>query len=299
MWRISNKKTKGFTWRSQKPCRRSRLDYFLLSDDLLSLDPKMDILPAYKSDHNPIMLTFIKSRQNRGKGLWKFNNELLKNQDFIDMIKEELFLLKSIYALPVYDPEYVKNNHGDRLDITISDTLFLDTLLCQLRGAIIDFSRKLKKKERAEEKTLLDQIAILESETETTSILNEQLLTAKSQLEKIREKRIKGSMIRSRAQLSQDWEKPSKYFLNLEKRNYINKSIPSLTVEGKKVTDSESILKQQHRFYSDLYLSKGVKELFTGEFSQYLDNMQQLSDNSKKKTRFSFYTQRIRNLCTQ
>ena len=90
-------------------------------------------------------------------------------------------------------------------------------------------------------------------------------------------------MIRSRAQLSQNWEKPSKYFLNLEKRNYINKSIPSLTVEGKKVTDSESILKEQHRFYSDLYLSKGVKELFTGEFPQYLDNMQQLSDNSKKK----------------
>ena len=69
----------------------------------------------------------------------------------------------------------------------------------------MEFSRKLKKKERAQEKTLLDQIAILESETETTSILNEQLLTAKSQLEKIGEKRIKGSMIRSRAQLSQDW----------------------------------------------------------------------------------------------
>ena len=62
IWRISNKKTKGFTWRSQKPCRRSRLDYFLLSDDLLSLDPKMEILPSYKSDHNPIVLTFIKSR---------------------------------------------------------------------------------------------------------------------------------------------------------------------------------------------------------------------------------------------
>ena len=38
--------------------------------------------------------------QIRGKGLWKFNNELLKNKDFIDMIKEELFLIKSIYALP-------------------------------------------------------------------------------------------------------------------------------------------------------------------------------------------------------
>ena len=55
IWRISNNKTKGFTWRSQKPCRRSRLDYFLLSDDLLSLDPKVEYLPAYKNDHNPIV----------------------------------------------------------------------------------------------------------------------------------------------------------------------------------------------------------------------------------------------------
>ena len=69
IWRLSNKNMKGFTWRSQKPCRRSRLDYFLLSDDLLSLDPKVEYLPAYKSDHNPICLTFIKSRQIRGKGL--------------------------------------------------------------------------------------------------------------------------------------------------------------------------------------------------------------------------------------
>ena len=101
----------------------------------------MEILPAYKSDHNPIVLTFIKSRQSRGKGLWKFNNGLLKNQDFIDMIQEELSLIKSIYVLPLYDPEYINNNHGDSLKLNISDTLFLDTLLCQLRGAIIDFSK--------------------------------------------------------------------------------------------------------------------------------------------------------------
>ena len=95
-----------------------------MSDDLLSLDPKIEILPSYKSDHNPIVLTFIKSRQNRGKGLWKFNNDLLKNQDFISMIKEEIFLIKSIYALPIYDPEFIQSNSGDSLELNISDTLF-------------------------------------------------------------------------------------------------------------------------------------------------------------------------------
>ena len=89
-------------------------------------------------------------------------------------------------------------------------------------------------------------------------------------------------MIRSRAQISKDWEKPSTYFLNLEKRNYIKKSIPSLyTVDGKKITDSKDILLQQHDFYSNLYASKGVRNIFTGDFLCYLNNMTKLTDFKK------------------
>ena len=55
-------------------------------------------------------------------------------------------------------------------------------------------------------------------------------------------------MIRLRAKLAKDWEKP-KYFLNLEKRDYINKSISSLTANGRNLSDSKDILKQQHMFY--------------------------------------------------
>ena len=108
LWRELNKTVRGFTWRSQNPCRRSRLDYFLISDDILGLDPSIEYIPAYKSDHNPVILSFIKSRQARGRGLWKFNNTLLQNQDYIDMVKEEIFLAKSIYALPVYNPDFIK-----------------------------------------------------------------------------------------------------------------------------------------------------------------------------------------------
>ena len=209
VWRLSNKILRGFTWKSQNPCRRSRLDYFLISEDILSLDPKVEIIPAYKSDHTPIILSFIKSRQSRGRGLWKFNNQLLQNQDYIDMVKEEIFLAKCTYALPVYAPEHIKNNNGDNLELNISDTLFLDTLLCQLRGSTIDFSRKLKKNERLEECKLLKSISEIEL-LDTTTIEQEKTLSSnKLKLEDIRENRIKGSMIRSRAQLNKDWEKPS------------------------------------------------------------------------------------------
>ena len=193
------------------------------------------------------------------------------------MVKEKIFLAKSTYALPVYDPEYIRNKKGDNLELNISDTLFLDTLLCQLRGSTIDFSRKLKKKERLEESNLLKLISELELDF-TISTDQEKIINShKLKLENIRENRIKGSMIRSRAQLNKDWEKPSKYFLNLEKRNYINKCIPSLTVNGKTTTNSKEILIEQHNFYKDLYSSKG-----THDFSTYLHSMPKLTEFTKE-----------------
>ena len=96
IWRITNSKSKRFTWASKNSFRQSGLDFFLLFIDLLSLDPKVEFMLSYKSDHNPLALTFIKSLQNRGNGLWKFNNHLLQNQDFINMIKK--ILIKSTSA---------------------------------------------------------------------------------------------------------------------------------------------------------------------------------------------------------
>ena len=84
IWRMLNPNRKRFTWRADRPCHASRLDYFLISEDILSLNPKSYILNAYKSDHNIIKLSIIKSGQKRGKGLWKFNNALLENMEFVE-----------------------------------------------------------------------------------------------------------------------------------------------------------------------------------------------------------------------
>ena len=72
----------------------------------------------------------------------------------------------------MYDPEYIRNNNGDNLELNITDTLFLDTLLCQIRGITIDFSRKLKKKERQEEEELIDSIKKLELKNNYSKLLS-------------------------------------------------------------------------------------------------------------------------------
>ena len=273
IWRIQHESRKRFTWRSDKPCRASRLDYFLISGELLSLNPKSEILNSYRSDHNIIKLSINKSGQKRGKGLWKFNNALLENIEFVDMIKSEISLISNTYALPVYSEAFVDHDMGQTLQISISSTLFLETLLCQLRGKIIKFSKKQKRQETEAEETLVISIKNLQSEVDSdiNNIDKKNSLRDLSlQLENLREKKIKGTIIRSRASLTDNWEKPSKYFLNLEKRNHVNKNIPSLIEDDIEITDSAKILTLQRNFYADLYSSKDTSPLSNSKYADFL-----------------------------
>ena len=137
IWRVQHPTRKKFTWRSEKPCKASRDDYVFTSEDVLSLNQKVDILNSYG-------LTIMKSPLRiKGKG---FNNPLLENRDFVEMIKEEIQLVQQTYALPVYDIDFVTSDHGESLNINISFTLFFETLLCQMRGKMIKFSKSLKRK---------------------------------------------------------------------------------------------------------------------------------------------------------
>ena len=47
----------------------------------------------------------------------------------------------------------------------------------------------------------------------------------KSKLEEIRKSKIKGMILRSKLQWIEEGEKPTKFFANLEKKNYVNKLI--------------------------------------------------------------------------
>ena len=149
--------------------------------------------------------------------MWKFNNALLENDDFTKMIKKEIELAKSTYALPVYHPDFVSNENGESLELLIPVTLFLETLLCQLRGQIIKFSKTLKKKETESERKLTLDIERLNIEIDSginLETLKDSLRACTLELENLREKKIKGSIVRSRANLVSNWEKPSKFFLN-------------------------------------------------------------------------------------
>jgi hypothetical protein len=67
--------------------------------------------------------------------------------------------------------------------------------------------------------------------------------------------------IRSKACWLREGERNSKFFFNLERRNYINKSIQTLVTDsGHTVSKFTDVLNEQSKFYSSLYSNKETED---------------------------------------
>ena len=52
-----------------------------------------EILPALSSDHSPIFFSLVSTKPaSKGKGLWKFNNSLLLNEEFVTKMRNYIHL---------------------------------------------------------------------------------------------------------------------------------------------------------------------------------------------------------------
>ena len=69
----------------------SRIDYFLISDDLQYAVKSCEFLCQLSSDHSPVKLTLhSQSIKTSGRGYWKFNRSLLENRQFICDLKSKI-----------------------------------------------------------------------------------------------------------------------------------------------------------------------------------------------------------------
>ncbi len=96
-----------------------------------------------------------------------------------------------------------------------------------------------------------------ESNVEENVKISNHIKENQAKLEDINKKKTEGIMLRSKAKWHEDGEKPSKYFLSLEKRKFLNKAITRLETSTKKeVTKKEDLLDEIKSYYSKLYTSK-------------------------------------------
>ena len=189
---------------------------------------------------------------------------------------------KKQYALPVYNIDEIDNIPNTEIQFNINDRLFLDVLLMELRGQSISYASFRNKQRNDLEKDLINKITYLENN------LNEnnfgELDVIKTELHDIRQEKIKGYLIRSRAEYIDKGERPTKYFCGLEKHNYISKTMQSLQKDdGTVLMEQNAILKETEQFYKNLYSSRD-SELEDINLNEYVgQTMKTITDDQAKR----------------
>ena len=222
-----------------------------------------EIIPGYRSDHSGVLLNLqINFDTEKGRGYWKFNNTLLKDIEYVNKVKKVINETLDIYRVKNNNNNNNNNNNDNNNNnngFTINDQLLLETILLMIRGETIKYS-SFKKKQKNEQEINLDR-EIKELEERVQNNLNSismeditLLNNKKEKMEEIRKTKLEGVMLRSRCHYEDLGEKPTKYFLNMENRNYQDKVINNLIDEnGEEIFKTKDILEAPKKYYSKLY----------------------------------------------
>ena len=280
---------KRFTWRKTNPIQQARLDFFLSTEDIVQFVQSCEIEPSIQSDHSIVQLHLKFENTEHGKGLWKHNDSLLCDINYINQIKNKISQIKKQYCIPIYDLNNIDYIPNAELQFTIPDYLFLDTMLMEIRGESISYGSYIKKKTANTETELLNKIKDIEEDLSLDNL--EELNTYKNELYEIRENKLKGNIIRSKAKWVIDGEKPTNFFCNLEKHNYINKSMNKLeSNEGKILTERKDIQNEIFKFYKGLYSNKDNDDFLQNADSYFNDIQYNKLNNLQSQTLEGYIT---------
>ena len=222
---------------------------------------QIETLVSNAPDHRAVKLKFKCSNNRRGPGLWKFNNSLLDDEEYVNLIRGSYSSISEKYA----------GQEDKRLK--------WELVKLELRGLTIPYAKNKAKNLRKKEKDLqtrlsnLDQLISNSVDSAQVNYLEVVYFQLKQELCLIYENKGKGSIVRSKTKWIEQGEKPTKYFFNLERRNYNHKTIRELKYpDGTLVTKEDEILKEIEIFYNDLYTSSTSVE--NALFQSFIANLE-------------------------
>lgn len=264
IWRDLYPDAECFSWFKPNGENKSRIDYWLVSNNIIKFVSQSSIFKAPLTDHCFIDLVLEPvGKQFRNKGYWKFNAHLLQNEEFCSKIKE---LIRNIEI-------------NDSFDCNVSKWEFLKF---KIREFSIQFSKKIYKEKKIFENNLIREISLCCINPVLNNEEKNRLMELQNKLDHLYLERAQGAFVRSRARWIEDGEKNSSYFSNLEKNRQQRNSIDSLMIRNEECKDLTRIEKEVFLFYSNLYssdFSSDDSDLF---FAKIRNNIPHI-DNSFKK----------------
>ena len=97
--------------------KQAHLDFFLVSEESFEFVYDNCVVSGYRTDHSGTILKLKFDNNERGKGYWKFNNSLLKDNEYIQIVKKAIEEVKNTYKVidVLQDRELNINNNYNNI----------------------------------------------------------------------------------------------------------------------------------------------------------------------------------------
>ncbi len=217
-----------------------RLDYIFIERNLWRRFGESSTQVVPRTDHKMISVEKIEHiTENKGRGLWRHNDDLNYDPQFIELIKQELKEVNSTeFTSHTSKWEYIK---------------YRLRMLSRRTSKIRAKEAAKEKQEKTAKLNAIDGLIINDRASEEDIEEYNQL---KQSLDEIENKEMEKLIFRSRVEWYEKGEKCTNYYMRIIKENSKLSNITKLETNKGEITDPGEILKEATRFYSKLYNDK-------------------------------------------
>ena len=240
-FRLHNNDSKEYTWSCviKGTLIARRLDYVFTNDIVFDKILDCSLVSFPQSDHRGVVIKIQAEDIERGAGYWKFNNALLKERDYLNLINATIDNFDfDDYEQPTWDIKW-------------------ELLKLRIKEDTINYCKKRAVSKRTQFYRMQGELDALEKQL-ASSPSDNILLNARNslliQLEILEQERTQSAQVRSKERWIEEGDKNTKYFLNLEKARANSKVISSLELDDNTIlTNQLDILQAQRQYFEDLY----------------------------------------------
>ena len=237
IWRIYHPQEREYTWHRTNGQQASRLDMFWLSSSLLQTVKEVAIYPFFRSDHSYVFLRIsLPSLPERGRGIWKLNSSLLKDEEFCQQVRS--FWQSWQLEKPTFP----------------SLSVWWDAGKSRLKRLVRKYSKQKACSRRSRIKSLENTLHHLSRRQSNGDDVAQLIKEVREELELEHIHAAHGARVRAREQWAEEGETSSAYFLRQEKTRGVRKLFNGiLNAQGVVVRSVLAILRVWCLFYVQLF----------------------------------------------
>lgn len=245
----------------KRGAHRSTIDFVFATHDLQHKisNAKQQYLPSQWTDHALLSFTFTTSIQPKGPGVWRFNNQLLRDSDFTDLLDK---LLKAFF-------DDGKGSHTSRQDQW-------ESLKVRIKGCAMLYSTDKNRERRSTLQHLQQQRTRYLSNDDPDTHSTEQLSKLEQQIEDETDVLTERMVIRSHSTWLEKGERSNKYFFRVLKQRtqQVNMNRIRDPATGVIHDTPASMLSAAKKFYGALYTPETSDPYATDQLLQSVSRNQ-------------------------